>query len=66
MYVKLINRNVLFVFVPIGWALHFVKAGGNDSISDTAVFITNFIAIIPLGASFLSFQNERANDQPVS
>ena len=48
-FVKLITRNVLFVFVPIGWALHFVKAGGNDSISDTAVFITNFIAIIPLG-----------------
>jgi Ca2+:H+ antiporter len=41
----------LFVFVPIGWALHFVKAGGNDSISDTAVFVTNFIAIIPLGKS---------------
>jgi Ca2+:H+ antiporter len=45
------SRNVLFVFVPIGWALHFVKAGGNDKISDTAVFVTNFIAIIPLGTS---------------
>lgn len=52
--------NVLFVFVPIGWALHFVKAGGNDSISDTAVFICNFIAIIPL-AGLLGFATEEAS-----
>jgi Ca2+:H+ antiporter len=56
------SRNVLFVFVPVGWALHFVKAGGNDSISDTAIFITNFIAIIPLGThSLFSFSGDEAN-----
>lgn len=34
----------------LGWALYLVKhAGGNESITDTAVFVTTFIAIIPLG-----------------
>jgi hypothetical protein len=36
-----------------GWALYLAKHnGGKDSISDTACFITNFIAIIPLGGRF--------------
>ncbi|WOO85549.1 Vacuolar calcium ion transporter [Vanrija pseudolonga] len=48
--------NVLLVFIPIGWALHFVKHS-NSKISDTAVFITNFIAIIPL-AGLLGFTTE--------
>lgn len=41
-------RNVLLVFIPVGWALYFVKKGGNSSISDTVVFVINMIAIIPL------------------
>ncbi|ORX36920.1 Sodium/calcium exchanger protein-domain-containing protein [Kockovaella imperatae] len=51
--------NILLVFIPIGWALHFVKSGGNDKISDTAVFCTTFIAIIPL-AGLLGFATEEA------
>lgn len=46
------GRNVLFIFIPVGWALHFVRASGSDKITDTAVFVTNFIAIIPLGECF--------------
>lgn len=48
---------MLLVFIPVGWALHFVKSGGNKSISDTAVFCVNFIAIIPL-AGLLGFSTE--------
>ncbi|KAL1405459.1 Vacuolar calcium ion transporter [Vanrija albida] len=48
--------NVLLVFIPVGWALHFVKHS-NSKISDTAVFMTNFIAIIPL-AGLLGFTTE--------
>ncbi|WVQ82241.1 calcium/proton exchanger [Cryptococcus sp. DSM 104549] len=52
--------NVLLIFIPIGWALYFAKhSGGKDSISDTAVFITTFIAIIPL-AGLLGFATEEA------
>nr|XP_019007076.1 calcium/proton exchanger [Kwoniella mangroviensis CBS 8507]OCF70537.1 calcium/proton exchanger [Kwoniella mangroviensis CBS 8507] len=52
--------NVLLVFIPIGWALYLAKhSGGKDSISDTAVFITTFIAIIPL-AGLLGFATEEA------
>ncbi|KAK8858950.1 calcium/proton exchanger [Kwoniella newhampshirensis] len=52
--------NVLLIFIPIGWALYLVKhAGGNDKISDTAVFCTTFIAIIPL-AGLLGFATEEA------
>jgi len=51
--------NVLLVFIPIGWALHFVKDGGNASITDTAVFVTTFISIIPL-AGLLGFATEEA------
>ncbi|WVQ99172.1 calcium/proton exchanger [Kwoniella sp. CBS 9459] len=52
--------NVLLVFIPIGWALYLVKhKGGKDSISDTAVFVTTFISIIPL-AGLLGFATEEA------
>jgi len=35
-----------------GWALYLAKhKGGADKISDTVVFVTTFIAIIPLGKS---------------
>lgn len=51
------RSNVLLVFIPVGWALHFVKDGGNGSVSDTAVFCVNFIAIIPL-AGLLGFSTE--------
>jgi len=33
----------------LGWALHFVKSAGNTKITDTAVFVTTFISIMPLG-----------------
>jgi len=48
---------VLLVFIPVGWALHFVKSGGNHSISDTVVFVMTFISIIPL-AGLLGFATE--------
>ncbi|KAK4684039.1 Ca2+:H+ antiporter, partial [Tremellales sp. Uapishka_1] len=52
--------NVLLIFIPIGWALYLAKhSGGVSSISDTAVFITTFIAIIPL-AALLGFATEEA------
>ena len=48
------------MFIPIGWALYLAKHnGGKESISDTACFITNFIAIIPL-AGLLGFATEEA------
>ncbi|KAK4702012.1 Ca2+:H+ antiporter, partial [Phenoliferia sp. Uapishka_3] len=43
--------NVLLVFVPVGWALHFAK------VNDTIVFVTTFLAIIPL-AKLLGFGTE--------
>ncbi|ORY76541.1 Sodium/calcium exchanger protein-domain-containing protein [Leucosporidium creatinivorum] len=43
--------NVLLVFVPIGWGLHW---GG---VNDTIVFVTTFLAIIPL-AKLLGFGTE--------
>nr|ODN82512.1 calcium/proton exchanger [Cryptococcus depauperatus CBS 7841] len=53
--------NVLLVFIPIGWALYIAKHSGHkDSISDTAVFCTTFIAIIPL-AGLLGFATEEAS-----
>ncbi|CAD6591241.1 MAG: hypothetical protein TREMPRED_006041, partial [Tremellales sp. Tagirdzhanova-0007] len=52
--------NVLLIFIPIGWALYLAKhVGGVSSISDTAVFCTTFIAIIPL-AGLLGFATEEA------
>lgn len=43
--------NVLFVFIPVGIALHFT------SVSPVVIFVTNFIAIIPL-AAMLSYATE--------
>lgn len=43
--------NVLFVFIPIGIAMHFAKVG------PVVIFVTNFIAIIPL-AAMLSYATE--------
>lgn len=48
---------MLLIFIPVSWALYFVKHGGNDSITDTTVFCTAFIAIIPL-AGLLGFTTE--------
>ncbi|GAB1522949.1 hypothetical protein RhiTH_006077 [Rhizoctonia solani] len=44
--------SILLIFIPIGWALHFHKRD-----SYVAVFITNFLAIIPL-AKLLGFATE--------
>ncbi|KAG8740659.1 hypothetical protein FRC10_004069 [Ceratobasidium sp. 414] len=44
--------NVLLVFIPIGWALHFTMPDNY-----IAVFVTTFIAIIPL-AKLLGFATE--------
>ena len=43
--------NLLLIFVPIGIALHFVK------VDPVAVFVCNFVAIIPL-AALLSYSTE--------
>ena len=43
--------NILFVFIPVGIALHFVK------VSPVVIFVMNFIAIIPL-AAMLSYATE--------
>lgn len=43
--------NVLFIFIPIGIAMHFVK------VSPVIIFVMNFIAIIPL-AAMLSYATE--------
>jgi len=43
--------NVLLVFIPVSWALHFSGQG------DTVVFVTSALAIIPL-AALLSFATE--------
>lgn len=43
--------NVLFIFIPVGIAVHFIKA------SPVIVFVMNFIAIIPL-AAMLSYATE--------
>jgi hypothetical protein len=39
--------NLLLIFIPISWALHFAVGDKNP----TAVFLTCFIAVIPLGES---------------
>ncbi|CUA71895.1 Putative vacuolar cation/proton exchanger 4 [Rhizoctonia solani] len=44
--------SILLVFIPIGWALHFHKRDNY-----VAVFVTNFLAIIPL-AKLLGFATE--------
>ncbi|POY73204.1 hypothetical protein BMF94_3537, partial [Rhodotorula taiwanensis] len=43
--------NVLLVFIPVGWALHFTKQ------NDTIIFVFTFLAIIPL-AKLLGFGTE--------
>lgn len=43
--------NVLFIFIPVGIAVHFVK------VSPVIIFVMNFIAIIPL-AAMLSYATE--------
>ncbi|KAM0748657.1 Calcium/proton exchanger [Meredithblackwellia eburnea MCA 4105] len=43
--------NLLLVFIPVGWALHFAH------VNDTVVFVTTFLAIIPL-AKLLGFGTE--------
>ncbi len=43
--------NVLLVFIPVSWALHFAGT------SDTVVFVMSFLAIIPL-AKLLGFGTE--------
>ncbi|KZT59714.1 calcium/proton exchanger [Calocera cornea HHB12733] len=43
--------NVLLIFIPVGWALHFTP------ITPVAVFVTTFLAIIPL-ANLLAFSTE--------
>ena len=43
--------NVLFVFIPVGIAMHFAK------VSPVVVFVTNFLAVIPL-AAMLSYATE--------
>jgi len=43
--------NILLIFSPIGIALHFAK------VNDVAIFVVNFIAIIPL-AGTLSYATE--------
>ncbi|EGG08244.1 uncharacterized protein MELLADRAFT_85068 [Melampsora larici-populina 98AG31] len=44
--------NVLLVFIPISWALHFATPN-----ADVAIFITSMLAIIPL-AKLLGFGTE--------
>ncbi|KAF8525832.1 Calcium/proton exchanger, partial [Hysterangium stoloniferum] len=43
--------NVLLVFIPLSWAMHFAKQ------SDTIIFVFSFLAIIPL-AKLLGFATE--------
>lgn len=48
--------NVLIIFVPISWALHFALDKDKSS-SDTIIFVTCFLAIIPL-AKLLAWGTE--------
>ena len=43
--------NVLLLMIPIGWAVHFAH------LSDTLIFVFNFLSIIPL-AALLGFATE--------
>ncbi|GAA5967451.1 hypothetical protein JCM3765_001879 [Sporobolomyces pararoseus] len=43
--------NILLVFIPAGWIVHFLK------LNDTLIFVFNFLAIIPL-AKLLGFGTE--------
>jgi Ca2+:H+ antiporter len=44
--------NLMWVFIPVSWALHFSHTG-----SDTVIFVMCFLAIIPLAAN-LGFATE--------
>ncbi|KAL5526119.1 hypothetical protein ACEPAG_7457 [Sanghuangporus baumii] len=44
--------NVLLLLIPVSWAMHFAKPG-----DDMPIFITSFLAIIPL-AQLLSFATD--------
>ena len=48
--------NLLLVVVPVGFAVNYVRVDGNH-INGTAIFVVNFIAIIPL-AGMLSYATE--------
>lgn len=43
--------NVLFIFIPVGITVHFIK------VSPVIIFVMNFIAIVPL-AAMLSYATE--------
>ncbi len=38
--------NIMWLFIPLSWALHFANVGG-----DTVIFVMCFLAIIPLAAN---------------
>jgi Ca2+:H+ antiporter len=48
--------NLLLVFIPLSWALHFALPESMSS-RDTIIFVTSFLAIIPL-AKLLGFATE--------
>ncbi|KAF8340660.1 calcium/proton exchanger [Cantharellus anzutake] len=48
--------NPLLIFIPISWALHFALNRGKSS-NDTVIFVTAFLAIIPL-AKLLAWGTE--------
>ncbi|KAF8656800.1 hypothetical protein AX16_002352 [Volvariella volvacea WC 439] len=48
--------NLLLVFIPISWALHFALPKSTEH-RDTLIFTTSFIAIIPL-AKLLAFATD--------
>ncbi|KAK0235856.1 Calcium/proton exchanger [Armillaria nabsnona] len=45
--------NLLLLFIPVSWALHFAFAGEKD----TVIFVCSFLAIIPL-AKLLAFATD--------
>ncbi|KAF8920266.1 Sodium/calcium exchanger protein-domain-containing protein [Mucidula mucida] len=45
--------NILLLFIPVSWALHFALAGKQD----TLIFVFSFLAIIPL-AKLLAFATD--------
>lgn len=51
--------NVLLVFVPVSWALHFA------GVDDTLVFVFSFLSIVPL-AGLLGFATGASASGPLS
>ncbi|KAJ3536062.1 hypothetical protein NM688_g6886 [Phlebia brevispora] len=49
--------NLLLVFIPVSWALHFVWANNTTAQQDTLVFVFSFLSIIPL-AKLLAFATD--------